>query len=76
MAQSTNSVAVVMVGVSGGGVSRGGGDSWRRLWETARAGVAVAQEIGSGARGKGVRVYKLGKARLLENRARLGEGMK
>ena len=38
-----------MAGTGGGGVSRGGGDSWRRLWETARAGVAVAQGIGSGA---------------------------
>ena len=33
-----------MAGVGGGGVSRGGGDSWRRLWETVRAGVAVHRE--------------------------------
>ena len=28
-------------------MSRGGGDSWRRLWETARAGVAVQAGQGS-----------------------------
>ena len=43
VAQGTNSVAAVMAGVGGGGVNRGGGNSWWRLWETAGAGVAVAR---------------------------------
>ena len=33
-----------MAAAGAGGVSRGGADNWRRLWETAIAGVAVLRE--------------------------------